>query len=207
MNEIEIYKTNPSDFYSLKFYSKLRKCRPWQASIGKMVALKYDIKSVVDFGCGLGFYLEGMHLGGASNIKGFEYMYQNAKTFIPLEISSFIEYGDVMEKMDCGKFDCAMSVEVAEHILPEKSEIFISNITNASNKYVLFTSACPGQGGTGHINERPREYWIDMFKRNGYLYSEKDVETIRDMFGLLQQKSKYINVIKRNLMFFRRINL
>jgi hypothetical protein len=33
---------------------------------------------------------------------------------------------------------------------------------------VLFSAAPPGQGGEGHINERPYEFWRGLFAARGY---------------------------------------
>jgi hypothetical protein len=37
----------------------------------------------------------------------------------------------------------------------------------ASAPAVVFTAAAPGEGGTGHVNEQPKRYWIERFQRAG----------------------------------------
>lgn len=202
--ETQIYKESPEKLYTRRFFMKLQRVRPWQVIIGENIANTYKINSVVDFGCGLGFYLEGMLKGGATNIKGFEYLFPIAKEFIPKEIISYIEYGNLMEKINCGIFDCAMSIEVAEHLLPEKSDVFLDNLTNASVKYIVFSAAQPGQGGTGHINEQPHKYWIDKLETKGFMYSQDDTLAVRDFFNKLPFHTKYISVMKRQMLFFKR---
>jgi len=34
------------------------------------------------------------------------------------------------------------------------------------------SAAHKGQGGTGHFNEQPREYWISLMKEQGYFSDE-----------------------------------
>ena len=45
----------------------------------------------------------------------------------------------------------------------------MENIVNATGQYLLFTAAPPGQQGTGHINMKAKEYWIDKFSELDYL--------------------------------------
>lgn len=204
--EIEMYKENPSQFYSDRFYSKSRRCRPWQIAIGKMLAEKYDIQSAVDFGCGLGSYIDGIKQGGAKDVKGFEYMYDNAKKYIYPEVLPSVEYGDAMSKIDCGKFDCSMSIEVAEHILPEKTDTFIDNITNSSSRLIFFTAAYPGQGGTGHINERKKEFWVDAISSRGFQLAEDGIKEIQLEISKLPFRSRYMSLIKRRIIMFTKEN-
>lgn len=70
-----------------------------------------------------------------------------------------------------------MSLEVAEHLSPERAEGFIRDLTQLSNA-VLFSAAIPGQGGTNHINERETSYWVSLFQREGYI----PISCIRPLF-------------------------
>lgn len=40
---------------------------------------------------------------------------------------------------------------------------FVANLTNHASDIIYFTAAGPCQGGVGHINEKPHEYWIEKF--------------------------------------------
>lgn len=176
---IELYKENPGNIYSEAFFKKRHsKDNKWKLQIGEMLSKTYCLESLVDFGCGEGEYLEGALKGGAQRVLGFEYLFENIRKYLPIEALEYIKYGNVMEKIDCGKFDMVLSIEVAEHILPEKSDIFVENLTNASNKYIFMTAAVPKQGGIGHINERPLKFWIEQFKNRNFTYSIGDVSEI-----------------------------
>jgi hypothetical protein len=65
------------------------------------------------------------------------------------------------------RFDLAMSIEVAEHLPPERAPGFVADLCALSD-HVLFSAAVPGQPGTHHINLRWPSYWADLFERNGY---------------------------------------
>jgi hypothetical protein len=200
----ELYKSNLTNTYPPVFYHNTMKCRGWQVATGECIGKLYNIQSAVDFGCGLGYYLEGLKKSGTSKIRGFEVSYENAKDYISKEVINNVSQGNVMTEIDCGIFDLSMSIEVAEHILPEKSEIFIDNMVKASNKYIVLTAAPPGQGGVCHINERPTEYWKKLLGDRGFYLSQEDVNIIRSKLNILPHGGKYFSLIKRQIMFFRR---
>lgn len=204
---IKIYEKDVSEIYRPIFFQTLKRCKVWQGCVGEAIGKFYQIKSVVDFGCGLGYYLRGFKNAGADNVLGIESAYKNAEQFIPPDIIDKINSQNVMEKIDCGKFDLSMSIEVAEHILPEKSENLVDNIVNASRKYVIFTAAKPGQGGEGHINERERDFWIDLFRKRGFEISVRDIWKIRTLMNGINcegSKGSYFDLIRRQIMFFIR---
>jgi len=119
---------------------------------------KYKPDSVVDFGCGIGSYLEAAFDYGIK-IKGYEISWE-AIIHTPERIRPFIEYRDCTEPINAGVFDTVISFETAEHIEPEGTNQFIKNLVNATGKTLLFTAAPPGQEGTGHINCRYRDFWM-----------------------------------------------
>jgi SAM-dependent methyltransferase len=63
------------------------------------------------------------------------------------------------------RFDLAYCLEVAEH-LPATMGDELVRVTALMAPVVVFTAAAPGQGGTGHVNEQPKEYWIERFRRH-----------------------------------------
>ena len=65
------------------------------------------------------------------------------------------------------RFDLAMSLEVAEHLPEACSKIFVKNLTRLGD-VVLFSAAVVGQGGEHHVNEKPLEFWKEIFESEGY---------------------------------------
>ena len=121
----------------------------------------FKVNSVVDFGCGIGSYLECAHQRRLE-VKGFE-ISEAAHKYTPWAIQQYIEYRDCTEPIETKKYDCVLSFETAEHIEPEGTRQFVNNLINAVGGYLLFTAAPPGQQGTGHINMHAKEYWIRQF--------------------------------------------
>jgi len=205
--ETKIYKENPESLYDVKFFRYFSGCsRGWQNEAGRIIAEDLKISSAIDFGCGSGFYLEGMYLTGCKNIIGIEYMYENAAPYIPELIKDNISKGNAMEPINKGIFDISVSIEVAEHLLPEKSDIFIDNITNSSSKYIFFSAAPIGQGGRGHINEQPIEFWLEKLNNKGFIYSDEITQRIKNKFVGMprQKKTTYFRYMMPKFMFFIR---
>merc|ERR1712194_321484 len=89
-----------------------------------------------------------------------------------------------------GGFELVLSLEVAEHIPPEFQEELISRLAAATKKYLVFSAARPGQGGTGHIDEsmHKRDWWIERF-------TSADRGTNAGKLHLLPQLSRGIRYI------------
>jgi SAM-dependent methyltransferase len=65
-----------------------------------------------------------------------------------------------------GDFDLAYCFEVAEHLPPALGTRLVAMLAGLA-PVVVFTAAHPGQGGIGHVNEQPREYWVRLFAEHG----------------------------------------
>ncbi|MDR1481572.1 MAG: methyltransferase domain-containing protein [Synergistaceae bacterium] len=152
------------------------------------------VNSVVDIGCGVGEWLKVYYEKGIDNILGIDGAYLNPaqlviprEHFMPKDISQPIT--DIQQK-----FDLAISLEVAEHIDPSCVEIYIDNITNFSD-VILFSAAIPTQGGDHHVNEQWPSYWIERFRRVGYV----PIDCIRWSIWNLKDVSF---IYKQNIMFY-----
>ena len=63
-----------------------------------------------------------------------------------------------------GVADVALCIEVAEHLPPPMGDGLVEFLTGHAPT-IVFSAAHPGQGGTGHVNEQPKSYWIERFHR------------------------------------------
>jgi hypothetical protein len=147
---------------------------------------KYNIKSVIDIGCGPAGMVEYMRSKGvdAIGIDGDpalpkkEYVIVHDYTLGPLELER--------------KFDLAYSTEFLEHVYEEFIPNFLPSFQKA--KYVFCSAAPKGQGGHHHVNENSKEYWIDVFDKYGFDYLKEDSEEI--------SKTHEYKLVKDNSMFF-----
>jgi hypothetical protein len=125
-------------------------------------------ESIVDVGCGRGAWLKAFKDAGAQKLVGYDGEW-NTERMIDEDISF------VGCNLDCpidhsqfGRFDLAMSLEVAEHLQPSSAETFINSLTSLSD-VVLFSAALPAQGGRNHINEQMPTCWACLFLAHGYV--------------------------------------
>jgi cyclopropane fatty-acyl-phospholipid synthase-like methyltransferase len=131
---------------------------------------KFEIKSVLDVGCGGASFLrscfeKGFHVFGVDG--------EHVKSSLQIDPNSLLTV-NLEEPLDLKrKFDLCVSLEVAEHLDEKFSGIFIDSICRHSNN-VLFSAAIVGQGGVHHVNCQPLEYWQDKFSQRGYAM---DIET------------------------------
>jgi SAM-dependent methyltransferase len=122
--------------------------------------------SVLDVGCGAGAWLAEYREAGMEDVTGVDGDYVNTdRLLVPRDRFRAL---DVSAPFDLGRrFDLVQSLEVAEHLPPHTSRIFIRNLA-AHGDRILFSAAVPGQGGENHINEQSPEFWRQLFAEHGY---------------------------------------
>lgn len=136
-----LYTEDPLNIYKKKYYSRRRKMREWEMASGKALSQALKLKSIVDFGCGLGSYLEGALQSNTQHVLGIDIGYDISKEFVPPYMRRFMKTGHIGKKIECGKWDCALSIEAVEHLLPEEEDIFIENLVRASSRLIVLTAA------------------------------------------------------------------
>lgn len=166
---------------------------------------EYHIQNVVDVGCGIGSYLQSA-IDHKKSVLGIEIALDYAKKYMREDVfNSCVQLDFTSEEVHkqlrvFNKYDLVMSFEVAEHIEPDKSEIFVKNLVSLLNQdgLLLFTAAPPGQLGCGHINCRPKEYWLELFLSHGLVY-QRPIERLIALNWAQQGCPSYI---ADNLMVF-----
>jgi SAM-dependent methyltransferase len=129
-------------------------------------------RSVIDFGCGVGTWLSVFRDHGVERILGIDGDYVD-RTLLQIASESFVG-ADLRQPFEAGRFDLAVSVEVAEHIDAAHADIFVRNLTAAAD-VVAFSAGIPDQGGAEHVNEQWPSYWAGKFAAHGY----RPVDSIR----------------------------
>ena len=124
------------------------------------------IRSAADIGCGVGTWLAVLLEQGCDDIVGYdgdwvpsEHLRIPADRLIRCDVSQAI----IADR----RFDLALSLECAEHLLPEAADRFVGSLCRLSD-FVLFSAAVPNQTGEGHINEQWPEYWARLFYKQSY---------------------------------------
>jgi SAM-dependent methyltransferase len=123
--------------------------------------------SVVDVGCGTGTWLSVWGEHGVDDVLGIDGDYVD-RAWLKIPHDRFMAR-DLNEPLSLGRtFDLAMTLEVAEHIAPERADQFVASMARLA-PVVLFSAAIPHQGGVHHVNEQWPGYWAGRFERHGYL--------------------------------------
>ena len=136
--------------------------------------LDNEIKTVVDFGCGMGDYARAFK---ASNLT-VEAFDGNLNTEALTEgIGSVLDLSKPFYLKK--KFDAVLSLEVGEHIPAEFEDLFITNITKHVRKTLIISWAIEGQGGSGHVNCRNNDYIIADICDRGFKYNEQASNQLR----------------------------
>lgn len=125
-----------------------------------------DPKSAADVGCGVGTWLAAAKEVGIADIQGFEGPWAKTANLVLADHEVSFQNLEDNVSMD-RRFDLVISLEVAEHLAPERAAGFAADLCALSD-CVLFSAAIPMQGGTGHINEQWQSYWAEHFAAQGY---------------------------------------
>lgn len=135
-------------------------------SLLSIIFSKVPHDSVVDFGCGTGTWLWVAKGLGVKEILGIDGDYV-PRSMLMIPESCYMPT-DLAKPVELSKrFDLAISMEVAEHLPANAADDFVNSLCKSAN-VILFSAAHPGQGGDGHINEQPMDYWVEKFARCGY---------------------------------------
>jgi hypothetical protein len=145
-------------------------------------------RKIVDLGCGDGSYTKYLIS------KGFDCKGYDGSPLTGQLTDNICGILDLSEKIDIGKYDLVLCLEVGEHIPVIYEQIFIDNICKASNQYIILSWAVEGQPGYGHVNCRNNDYVIDQMKKRNYSH-------ILDNSQYFRGKSTF-TWFKNTLMFF-----
>jgi SAM-dependent methyltransferase len=126
-----------------------------------------EVRSAIDLGCGTGNYVAALRTVGIP-AEGYEYS-GRARRIASRRLGVELHAFDLRLPARLPQADLAMSLEVAEHVPAALGDLLVAALAGAA-PLVVFTAATPGQGGIGHINEQPREYWRDRFARVGFTF-------------------------------------
>jgi SAM-dependent methyltransferase len=131
----------------------------------------YRPRSVLDVGCGTGISLDYFQRKGA-RVRGLE---GSALAISKARHPNLISLHDLSAPLQLDeKFDLVWCFEVAEHIHPKNLSTFLETLTNHGDR-ILLSAARPGQGGLGHLNEQPAEYWIGRMRDWGFALADETV--------------------------------
>ncbi len=169
VNSEMVFNMIEKKHYTKDFYGEQQSGSLMSAhEIIKLIEQVIKPKSVIDIGCGVGYWLKiwneefGLH-----DILGIEGPYITPSM---LKISEDkVLFKDLKQPINLNrKFDLVMSLEVAEHLPENNADKFIDSLVQLGD-VILFSAAIIGQEGTYHINEQMPEYWAEKFMSHNYV--------------------------------------
>lgn len=181
--------------YDREFFLETETLKEQSApAVAAIVSSYVRSHSVFDLGCGSGTFLKAfVDLGrdGAGCDLRPDLAREKGLTVFPADVCVALRHGK--------RYGLLLCFEVAEHIPARFSGQLVRNCCALSDR-ILFTAAPPGQGGVGHINEQPRDFWEGLFRESGYI-----LET--ELAGDIKREMRARQVIGwlcDNLMLFRK---
>ena len=132
---------------------------------------KFNIKSMIDVGCGQACQVE------LARSKGLEAIgVEGDPRVLKDDLQIHFDFTEGVFQPP-KQYDLAWSVEFLEHVY----EKYIPNYMPAfqSAKYVIATHALPGKPGNHHVNCQIPEYWHEKFDEYGYRYDDELTRELR----------------------------
>lgn len=164
--------------------------------VAEIINAHFTFKSVFDIGCGAGIYIEELKKMG-KNVCGCDLSVAGIKSSSK-DLRIFCT--DITKPIILNrKYDLVICFEVGEHINKKYSRQLVKNCVNSGDT-VLFTAAPVGQGGVGHINEQPYDFWIALFMEMNFNYNAALSEEVKRQM----KKENVVYWIANNFMCFQK---
>lgn len=125
-------------------------------------------QSAIDIGCGVASWLAVLkELGGVQDNLGVDLDCIDRKLLqIPEE--QFLPF-DLRQPLKLDRqFDLVICLEVAGYLHSDLAETFINSMTELG-PVILFSAPIPFQPDPAQINQQWPDYWLNLFKKQGYV--------------------------------------
>jgi len=169
--------TEDLSVYDLEFFRRHNIPNGTAYRLGKAAAELWQPDAVIDVGCATGNLLRGLM---DSRYPPRDLLGVDHPDLVPFIGAAGWQAGDVplvgyaLDQLDTllefpavafRHWALVVCTEVAEHLPPAAADRLPELLTRMAGAHgrILWSAAIPGQGGTGHINERPIPYWQEKF--------------------------------------------
>jgi SAM-dependent methyltransferase len=163
------FETMPDILVNYNYYPNVHTVAGAQAALPILFSGSLP-NSLLDVGCGLGTWIRAAMDMGVLDVYGIDGIdVSTLQIHFPPE--KFRQQNLACSWNMNRKFDVVLSLEVAEHIDPSYSELFVQNLVRHGDT-IFFSAGCPGQCGQNHVNCRWPAYWQSIFNANGFACSD-----------------------------------
>jgi hypothetical protein len=154
--------------YPTEFFAGIDKGSTQSAKV--ILSMLFDmhtVKSIVDVGCGQGAWLAVADVFGVERLCGLDGSWVDKNWLLSRRMEFTATNLEQPVKLR-ERFDLCLSVEVAEHLSPGASEVFVKSLCSTSD-VIVFSAAIPKQGGVNHLNEQWQSFWAKLFEAEDYV--------------------------------------
>jgi len=173
---------------------------PWCRKLMDWVDDEFGpFESSLDLGAGDGYY---SHVLAEKGIEAVAIeVSEEAMPVMADDVQGMVH--DLREPLDLERvYDLIICLEVAEHLPLESSDTLCDTIANHCGRLLLFTSAIPGQGGHGHVNLQPPEFWRTRLEARGlHLWPNASIKARRDWKDILGKELPWLS---KNILLYGR---
>lgn len=158
----------------------------------------FNIKTMVDVGCGLGGMVHlASQLGLTSiGIEGDQSAINNSIIPNQIILNDFTKEFPQLDHV----FDLGYSCEFLEHV----DQQFMDNYFKVFEKckYLVVTAAPPKWPGDHHVNCQTHQYWLNQFAKRGFIYDMDLTKTLRSKSTMNLKRPFAKQFIKQRGMFY-----
>lgn len=169
--------------YNTHFHKSIENDEIPQAQrLGHYIKTFYKPTCFFDFGCSTGIYLKEVQANFPGiNTRGLEFSEDAVVNAVcPNVVQHDLTKPILLERKP---ETIGLCLEVLEHIDDKDWKPVLENLVNNCDR-LIFSAAIPGQGGTGHINCRPKIDWIKRFHSLGWVI---DLDATKHLINYMQQ--------------------
>jgi SAM-dependent methyltransferase len=151
----------------------------WDSKIWDILIEQYNVKSIIDVGCGEGwsskyFKEKGLDVLG---VEGSQLVIENSPNKELLVLHDYTLGSFVPEK----QYDAVWSCEFVEHVEEKYVQNFLETFKDC--KYVFMTYSEPkwSTGGYHHVNCKDQNYWNEKLSSIGFIWDEEKSKSLREI--------------------------
>lgn len=180
------YEVNRINYYEIE-----REEKPFADRLAEWISSNLNPTRALDLGCGPGIFVDSMRDQGIDAV-GYDI---DAR----VEGGSHLVRSDILDVDDSAA--TVICLEVAEHVDAETGDRLARKVASCveSGGFLIWSAAQLGQGGVGHINCRPKEYWEKLLTGTGLV---RDFETEQNLMSFITS-GYHMGWFRNNGMVFK----
>jgi trans-aconitate methyltransferase len=152
----------------------------WYPELWDWLRQSFDVKSMLDVGCGAGYSQRFFHESGVATI-GLDckevLAYHVMKDPCSVITHDLTQWAWVCEH----RLDLVWCCEVVEHIEEKFVQHVVNTLAKNTGKVLAMTAAPRGAGGYHHVNCQDSPYWISLLEAAGLKFRQELTDHARGL--------------------------